>query len=116
MIANPVYVDCSYNPRKHYEENRELRLVCDMIRDGYFNRENPDLFKSIYDNIVNHDFYMLCADYEEYIKAQDRVARHYAVSKFIKSSIFGTNAREIAILSELSCFTFFVYRAFVYLP
>ncbi|XP_063712860.1 glycogen phosphorylase-like [Symsagittifera roscoffensis] len=67
-----------YNPYSFYQADPELKCVCDMIRDGYFNRENPDLFKGIYSNLVNHDHYMLLADYKAYIAAQDRVARHYA--------------------------------------
>ena len=69
-----------YNPYSFYQADQELKCVCDMIRDGYFNRENPTLFHGIYNNLVNHDHYMLLADYRAYIIAQDKVSRHYAVS------------------------------------
>jgi starch phosphorylase len=67
-----------YNPYSYYQSNAELRQACDQIRDGYFNPENPGLFQPIYNNLVNHDFYLLCADYEAYIAAQDNVSRMYA--------------------------------------
>jgi starch phosphorylase len=67
-----------YNPYTYYQANAELRQVCDQIRDGYFNPEEPSRFQGLYNNLVNHDHYLLLADYAAYITAQDNVARHYA--------------------------------------
>ncbi|XP_046577563.1 glycogen phosphorylase, muscle form-like [Haliotis rubra] len=62
-----------YNPRSYYESNSELRQVLDQINNGYFSPENPDLFKDVFNNLVNDDRFRLLADYEAYIRSQDEV-------------------------------------------
>lgn len=63
-----------YDPEAIYESNGELKQVLDMIRNGYFSPEQPDLFVPIFDALVRHgDHYMLLADYDAYVKSQDRV-------------------------------------------
>jgi len=67
-----------YNPRDYYNNNSDLRDVLDMIRDGYFNPGNRDLFMPIYDSLMNNgDTYLLLADYQDYIDTQDRVSTLY---------------------------------------
>jgi glycogen phosphorylase len=67
-----------YHPQDYYNKNEELKEVINMIRDGYFNPEDKDLFKSISDSLLYYgDTYMLLADYEDYIKTQDKVAELY---------------------------------------
>jgi glycogen phosphorylase len=60
-----------YNPTVIYESNRELKLVLDMIRDGYFSPEQRNLFVPIFDSLVRQgDYYMVLADYEAYVACQ----------------------------------------------
>ena len=60
-----------YNPTAIYESNRELKLVLDMIRDGYFSPEQRNLFVPIFDSLVRQgDYYMVLADYEAYVACQ----------------------------------------------
>lgn len=66
-----------YNPRKYYESNAELKKAIDQIHDGFFSPEEPHLFHSLTNHLLNHDNYCLLADYEAYIKAQDRVSKVY---------------------------------------
>jgi glycogen phosphorylase len=67
-----------YNPRKYYNENKELKKVLDMIRTGYFNENDRDLFEPIYNSLVNGgDNYMLLADFEDYVKTQDKVSEQF---------------------------------------
>lgn len=66
-----------YRPREYYERNPELRLALDQIRDGYFSPENPNLFHDIYNSLIHDDKYCLLADYDSYIKCQDRVSELY---------------------------------------
>ncbi|CAF1456039.1 unnamed protein product [Rotaria sordida] len=68
-----------YNPRYFYEHNIELKQVLDQIQDGYFSPENPDLFHDIVNSLLseNGDHYMLLADYESYIKCQDKVSETF---------------------------------------
>lgn len=63
-----------YNPAAIYESNRELRLVLDMIRNGYFSPQRRDLFVPIFDSLVRQgDHYMVLADYEAYVACQASV-------------------------------------------
>jgi len=67
-----------YNPGAIYESNRELRLVLDMIRNGYFSPQQRDLFVPIFDSLVRQgDYYMVLADYEAYVACQASVDAAY---------------------------------------
>jgi starch phosphorylase len=60
-----------YDPAGIYESNPELKLVLDMVRDGYFAPEQPGLFVPIFDSLVRQgDHYMVLADYEAYVDCQ----------------------------------------------
>ncbi|NOR70872.1 MAG: glycogen/starch/alpha-glucan family phosphorylase [Methylomarinum sp.] len=63
-----------YNPRSYYEDNEALSLVLDRIREGYFSHGDANLFLPLVDELLNHDQYMLLADYQSYIDAQDKVS------------------------------------------
>lgn len=69
----------SYKPMEYYERNPELKEVLDMIRDGAFCPEDRGHFKPIYDALVYDDRYALLADYEDYMRTQDKVAATYKV-------------------------------------
>ncbi|HBM17216.1 MAG TPA: glycogen phosphorylase [Lentisphaeria bacterium] len=67
-----------YNPMEYYNKNSELKAVMDMILDGEFSPNNKEEFKAIYNLIMYYgDTYMLMADYEEYIKTQEKVSELY---------------------------------------
>jgi starch phosphorylase len=70
-----------YDPWNYYHANHELRLALDMIANGYFSPDSPDLHKPIADRITHGgDPYLLLADYASYISCQERVAELYANS------------------------------------
>jgi glycogen phosphorylase len=78
-----------YNPREFYEKNSELKLAIDQIQGGFYSPEEPSLFHDIVDTLLNRgDHYMLLADYESYVKCQEKVDQLYNVSEFIYSFIF----------------------------
>ena len=66
-----------YQPRDYYERSPELKGVLDLINSGFFSPENPGLFKPIYDSLMNHDEYLLLADFDAYVECQDKVAQLY---------------------------------------
>ncbi len=67
-----------YNPHFYYDRNPGLKQVLEMIRDGYFSPENPHLFDPIIDSLLNHgDHYMVLADFEDYVRAQEDVDSLY---------------------------------------
>jgi glycogen phosphorylase len=66
----------TYNPRRYYEEDRELRAVLDMIGSGSFSPQDPHLFDPILSALLDQgDYYMLLADYRSYVAAQEEVSR-----------------------------------------
>ncbi len=64
-----------YNPMEFYLADPELKLVIDRIANGFFSKDEPDLFKPIVESLVQKgDSYLLLADYRSYVDCQDRVA------------------------------------------
>ncbi len=67
-----------YQPRAIYEGQPALKAALDAIRDGVFSRDEPGRFQPIYDALVNWgDHYLLLADYESYVEAQEQVDALY---------------------------------------
>jgi starch phosphorylase len=72
-----------YNAWNYYNANPELRGVIDQINNGFFSPKNPDLFKDVVNVLLNHDRFLVLADYDDYIKCQEKVSEMYTVSDFI---------------------------------
>jgi starch phosphorylase len=66
-----------YRPRAWYEANPHLREVIDLIAGGFFTRGDREIFRPLVDNLLNHDEYMLLADFQSYIDCQERVSASY---------------------------------------
>jgi starch phosphorylase len=67
-----------YQPRHHYDSNAELKQVMDMIKSGFFTVDEPDRYHVVFDALLNPgDSYVVLADYDSYIAAQDEVDRLY---------------------------------------
>ncbi len=81
-----------YNPWHYYNSNNELKQAIDMIRGGFFLKKEPDMFIPVIDTLLTHnDYYMLMADYESYIKCQEKVSRIFKDSKsWTRMSILNT--------------------------
>ncbi|MGZ4984816.1 MAG: glycogen/starch/alpha-glucan phosphorylase, partial [Chthoniobacterales bacterium] len=63
-----------YRPREVYERNAMLREVIDFIASGELGRGDGELFRPIVDNLLGDDPFLLLADYQSYIDAQERVS------------------------------------------
>jgi starch phosphorylase len=66
-----------YRPRDFYEKDDELRAVIDLIASGFFSPENPELFRPIVQHLLDHDSYMLLADFASYVACQGRVSEAF---------------------------------------
>lgn len=62
-----------YNPRTYLENNHDLREVITLINDGFFSKEDPNLFKPIVNSLLNQDPYKLLADFASYEACQSLV-------------------------------------------
>jgi starch phosphorylase len=63
-----------YRPREYYERNAALREVIDFIGSGAPEHGDAQLFRPIVENLLDHDPFLLLADYQAYIDAQERVS------------------------------------------
>ena len=66
-----------YNPRHIYQSNPELREAIDLIADGAFSGGDRELFRPLVESLLNHDPYLLLADYQAYVDCQQRVNDAY---------------------------------------
>jgi starch phosphorylase len=66
-----------YRPRDIYESNQELREAIDLIASGLFADGDRDLFKPLLESLLDRDDYLLLADYQPYVDAQQRVSEAY---------------------------------------
>ncbi|KFD48812.1 hypothetical protein M513_10296 [Trichuris suis] len=66
-----------YNANDYIQRNPELKQIIDQIETGFFTPSNPDMFKDVANVLKNHDRFLLCADYEAYIKCQEEVNRTF---------------------------------------
>nr|AEV89749.1 glycogen phosphorylase [Schistocerca gregaria] len=66
-----------YNAYEYYNRNPEIRQCIDQIQNGFFSPGNPDEFKDVADMLMKFDRFYLLADYEAYIKCQEKVGEVY---------------------------------------
>uniref|UniRef100_A0ABK0LFA9 Alpha-1,4 glucan phosphorylase n=1 Tax=Rattus norvegicus TaxID=10116 RepID=A0ABK0LFA9_RAT len=70
-----------YEAKEYYEALPELKLVIDQIDNGFFSPNQPDLFKDIINMLFYHDRFKVFADYEAYVKCQEKVSQLYMNQK-----------------------------------
>ncbi|TRY66671.1 hypothetical protein DNTS_008002 [Danionella cerebrum] len=70
-----------YDAMEYYNRIPELKLVMDQISGGFFSPDQPDQFKDIVNMLMHHDRFKVFADYEDYIKCQDKVSALYKNTK-----------------------------------
>lgn len=66
-----------YRPAEHYHAQAELKEALDMIAEGFFSSESPHRYRSLVENLLQHDHYLLLADYASYLSAQETVDAHF---------------------------------------
>lgn len=72
-----------YNPVEIFNTDQEIRRVLMQLINGYFAPENPELFRDIYNSLLNTknsakaDTYFILKDFRSYAEAQKRVEAAY---------------------------------------
>jgi len=80
-----------YDPMLHYHANPDLQAALDLIRSGFFSRGDGELFRPLVENLLHHDPYMLCADFQSYVDCQTAVDEAYLdVEHWTRMSILNT--------------------------
>ena len=62
-----------YQPYKFYGENKELKEVLDFLISGELANGDKELFRPIYNNLLQQDPYLLLKDYQSYIDCQRQI-------------------------------------------
>ncbi|GAB2776981.1 glycogen/starch/alpha-glucan phosphorylase [Salinimicrobium soli] len=62
-----------YRPYKYYEQNEELREVLDLLISGELSDGDKELFRPLYNNLLQQDPYQLLKDYQSYIDKQEEI-------------------------------------------
>lgn len=63
-----------YRPYDYYEKNEALREVLDFVSSGALAEGDANLFLPLVQNLLWHDPFLVLADYQSYIDAQERVS------------------------------------------
>jgi starch phosphorylase len=66
-----------YDPMRYINQSPALAEAIELIASGFFSLGDKDRFKAIVDNLRFNDHYMLCADFDAYVGAQELAARVY---------------------------------------
>ncbi|BCU07041.1 alpha-1,4 glucan phosphorylase [Allochromatium tepidum] len=66
-----------YRPWEIYRNDAELKSDIDLINSGLFSHGDTQLFRPLTDNLVNHDPFMVLADYRAYLDCQKTVSETY---------------------------------------
>nr|WP_294493927.1 glycogen/starch/alpha-glucan phosphorylase [uncultured Anaerosporobacter sp.] len=83
-----------YNPRDIYNIDQDIRTVVTQLVNGYYSPENPELFREIYNSLLDNsggeraDQYFTLKDFRSYEAAQKRVEEAYKdETRWAKSAI-----------------------------
>jgi starch phosphorylase len=93
LTAEEVFAlkDQGYRPHDYYQGNPELRGVIDAIAEGWFSSGDRELFRPIVDSLLQHDSYLLLADFASYVACCERAAEAYCDrERWTRMSILNT--------------------------
>ncbi len=86
-----------YNPMEIFNTDQEIRQVLMQLINGYYSPSDPELFRDIYDSLLNTrssdraDTYFILKDFRSYAEAHERIDKYYQNEKaWAKSAILNT--------------------------
>ncbi len=77
-----------YNPMDIFNSDQDVRQVLMQLINGYYAPENPELFRDLYNSLLNTlstsraDTYFILKDFRAYAEAQNRVEAAYRDEKW----------------------------------
>ena len=66
-----------YQPRRFYNNNFDLKQAIDRLADGAFCQDEPNRYADVVRTLLETDYYMLLADYADYVATQEKVDELY---------------------------------------
>jgi starch phosphorylase len=80
-----------YSPSDYYHQDPTLREIIDALSGGVFSRGDRGLFQPLIHSLLEHDEYMLFADFQSYVACQARVSDVYGdIDRWGRMSILNT--------------------------
>ena len=67
----------NYNPGDVYNNNQDVRQVLTQLVNGISSPENPELFRALYDALLENDTYFTLLDFDSYKEAHNRIDAAY---------------------------------------
>jgi len=77
----------TYNPMDIFNNDQDIRKVLTQLINGFYSPDNTELFRPIYDSLLNTnctqyaDTYFNLADFRSYVEAQKKVMEAYMDEK-----------------------------------
>lgn len=80
LTASEVYAlkSAGYRPGTIYDGNAELRAVIGLAQQGFFAKGDAAVFQPLFDSLLQHDPYLLLADFASYLHCQQDVSAAFA--------------------------------------
>jgi len=66
-----------YNPREYIERSPMLTEIFRLIRSNFLSPVEFGMFDPIVNNLMNTDYFLVCADFDSYCRMQDNVSLVY---------------------------------------
>lgn len=63
-----------YNPSNYINDSYMLKEAIYLIQTNFFSRLEPNIFNPILEYLFNNDCFFVCADFENYLTAQDKAS------------------------------------------
>ena len=80
-----------YRPRDYIDANPELTAVLGLISGGEFSHGDTSVFAPLVSNLTDHDYFLVLADYADYIRSQQEVSSAWRdVPAWTRMSILNT--------------------------
>ena len=93
----------NYNPRDVYNNNQDVRQVLTQLVNGFYSPENPELFRALYDALLEKDTYFTLLDFDSYKEAHNRIdaayrdEEHWARTAMLQTASAGKFSSERTI-------------------
>ncbi len=69
-----------YDPKYYFNNDPDIRTVMMQMINGMYSNGDMEMFREIYDSLLNEDTYFILGDFQSYAAAQRRVSEAYADS------------------------------------
>lgn len=80
-----------YKPRDYYKRDPVLKNAMDFLTKGKVCHGDKHMFKLMLDGLLNHDQFLVLADFDSYVKAQQKVGEAYLnQDAWLRSAILNT--------------------------